>query len=101
MASGDKTQGTRVHPNAEGWLVPAEIDKPACYGRATAPDARPVQCWWQITAPDGKVGSLNPAVHTVTEHEDGTITVRPSLDFSKRPGGGWHGWLEHGVFREA
>jgi hypothetical protein len=33
---------------------------------------------------------------TVTEHDDGTITVQPSiLDGDS----GWHGYLEHGVWR--
>ncbi len=39
--------------------------------------------------------------HTVMEHEDGTITVTPSILIG--PAGdspGWHGFLEHGVFRE-
>lgn len=32
--------------------------------------------------------------HTVTDHEDGTITVEPSLVMRN----GWHGWLRRGVF---
>lgn len=36
--------------------------------------------------------------HTVVEHEDGTITVSPSILV---PGDqGYHGYLEHGVWRE-
>lgn len=41
--------------------------------------------------------------HKVTEHEDGTITVTPSiLIHSPRTGKGekWHGYLERGVWRE-
>lgn len=34
--------------------------------------------------------------HTVTEHEDGTITVSPSILMP----GFWHGYLERGVWRE-
>lgn len=26
-------QGTRVYPEPDGWLDPAKINKPACYGR--------------------------------------------------------------------
>lgn len=41
--------------------------------------------------------------HTVTEHEDGTITVSPSILISW-PGiqaeSKWHGYLEKGVWRE-
>lgn len=45
------------------------------------------------------MGSLNPELHSVTEHEDGTITVSPSIDLSQRDPTFWHGWLERGVFR--
>ena len=96
---GIKTQGQRVMPNADGYLDPAEINKPACYGRATAERVRETRSgWWEVTTPDGHVGSLNPQVHNVVEHEDGTITVTPSLDMSKRHPGGWHGYLTRGVF---
>jgi hypothetical protein len=91
--------GARVFPNADGWLDPAEIYKPARYGRCVAPRTEGSRTgWWQVTAPDGHVGSLDPSVHSIVEHEDGTITVSPSLDFSKRTPGAWHGWLRHGVF---
>jgi hypothetical protein len=42
-------------------------------------------------------GSL--ARHTVTEHEDGTITVSPSILIATHVGT-WHGYLEHGIWRE-
>jgi len=92
-------QGIRVWPDADGWLDNKEIYKPARYGRCTAERAKGRVGWWQVTAPDGSVGCLNPNIHTVVEHDDGTITVTPSLDFSKRKPGGWHGWLMRGVFR--
>lgn len=38
------------------------------------------------------------AGHTVTEHDDGTITVSPSILISGA--GDWHGFLERGVWRE-
>jgi hypothetical protein len=45
------------------------------------------------------VGSLGK--HTITEHDDGTITVSPSILFYNRDGSpGWHGYLERGVWRE-
>lgn len=40
------------------------------------------------------IGRLSEGVHSVTEHDDGTITVEPSLVMSN----GWHGWLRGGVF---
>jgi len=39
--------------------------------------------------------------HDVTEHEDGTITVSPSILINARhKGQEWHGYLEHGVWRK-
>ena len=37
----------------------------------------------------------------ITEHEDGTITLTPSLLLTQPgvPGGDWHGFLERGVWR--
>lgn len=93
-------KGRRVMPDAEGWLPNFE---PGDYGRATAPDIKPTSpnSWWQVCAPDGSQGSLDPKIHTVTEHEDGTITVSPSLDFSKRERtpGAYHGHLTHGEWK--
>ena len=37
--------------------------------------------------------------HIVTEHEDGTITVAPSILITRHDGS-WHGFLERGVWRE-
>ena len=48
---------------------------------------------WYAVAPDGKAGAI--VSHQVVEHDDGTITVSPSLVMPS----GWHGWLEHGVWR--
>ena len=58
--------------------------------------------WFAIT-PNGHLGNLS--AHTVTEHDDGTITVSPSILVSTtRPKDGkdvelWHGFLERGVWR--
>ncbi len=41
------------------------------------------------------------AKHTITEHEDGTITVSPSILSTWGDGANnWHGYLERGVWRE-
>lgn len=37
--------------------------------------------------------------HRVTEHEDGTITVSPSI-FCRRDGLEYHGWLWRGEWRD-
>lgn len=33
----ETTQGTRVFPNADGWLKGGDLYKPGSYGRATNP----------------------------------------------------------------
>ena len=56
--------------------------------------------FWMKT-PNGIVGRLNPAIHSITEHEDGTITVSPSILCKMNiEGRTWHGWLEKGIWRE-
>jgi hypothetical protein len=52
---------------------------------------------WYLQAPSGEHGAAN-ARWTITEHEDGTITVSPSLFFNTPRG--WHGFLEKGVWRK-
>jgi hypothetical protein len=65
--------------------------KPGDYGRI---DGK----WW-IRPPRGSMGLLD--LHTVTEHEDGTITVSPSILLESMDGNVlWHGYLERGVWRE-
>lgn len=49
---------------------------------------------WSCCTPDGIPGSIS--THKVIEHEDGTITVEPSIVSNK-----WHGWLERGEWRTA
>jgi hypothetical protein len=54
---------------------------------------------WACHPPRGTIGML--VNHTITEHEDGTITVSPSILFSSTdPARDWHGYLERGVWRE-
>jgi hypothetical protein len=55
---------------------------------------------WFCTTPNGLFGNIS--LHTVTEHEDGTITVSPSILVTSRNGRApsWHGFLERGVWRE-
>lgn len=69
---------------------------------------------WMACTPSGHIGDLT--AHEVVEHEDGTITVSPSIEISggktvlvegddaerfERVGltGYWHGYLEAGVWR--
>lgn len=73
--------------------------KPGDYWRAPfGPDG---ELEWIVCCPNGKVGSIRK--HEVTEHEDGTITVSPSilLDWPHLTAPErWHGYLERGVWRE-
>lgn len=50
---------------------------------------------WYAMAPNGHSGALLPNIHNVIEHEDGTISVSPSIVMPL----GWHGFLERGIWR--
>ena len=85
MAAGDTMQGERTE-------APQPF-QPGAYWKA--PDGV-----WRAVTPSGMYGDLNQ--HEVTEHDDGTITVSPSILVST-PGQSehnWHGFLERGVWRE-
>lgn len=54
---------------------------------------------WMARTPNGHLGDLS--AHDVTEHDDGTISVSPSILVSNpREGELWHGYLERGVWRQ-
>ncbi len=86
-------QGRRVFPDKDGHLriLPGE------YGR------HPSDGHWYACAPDTDLlGNLG--AHKVVEHDDGTITVSPSIlvegvDALGSPMS-WHGFLEKGVWRK-
>jgi len=83
-------------------LLEGEIEMdPGDYGRSADHSGQ-----WVFRAPvdpdTGRyfgVGAL--PLHTVIEHEDGTITVSPSILVTGHHGATWHGWLEKGIWREA
>ena len=92
--------GRRVYPSVDGELRLAEGD----YGR----DGRGHWYCWPPATPEECCGILDG--HQVTEHEDGTITVSPSifieytvgvLSGEAGPRTSWHGFLERGVWRAA
>lgn len=84
--------GRRISFPAEGGHPPfAEGD----YGKD------PESGWWFVRPPGSHLGSLRE--HDVTEHDDGTITVSPSIlqittDERGQPVEEFHGWLRHGVW---
>lgn len=92
--------GRRLAVTAEGFFAHGGLNLPGDYGRINRTLEQVYgaerQLWWQVKAPDGSSCSLNPAIHRVTEHADGTITVYPSIVTHS-----WHGWLERGVWRLA
>ena len=77
--------GKRVYPDKDGSLLLAEGD----YGKTDAGG-------WMARPPGNHTGDLSQ--HDVTEHEDGTITVSPSILITGEHT--WHGYLEKGVWRE-
>lgn len=56
---------------------------------------------WYACSPNGHTCNLKS--HTVTEHDDGTITVSPSIGIRYTDQKGWlyHGWLKRGIWTEA
>ncbi len=90
-ADGGTTQGRR-YPDVSDTYEPHERMEPGGYRREH--DSHTGRWHWTICDPRGHIGRIDN--HTVTEHEDGTITVEPSiLDANE---GGWHGYLRCGVW---
>lgn len=103
------TQGHRIYPNEKGEIILRAGD----YIKA------PKAGYWVVKTPNGIVASIMN--HKVIEHDDGTITVSPSVVTEsveykdqfmmireERIIGSdyvydvhWHGYLEKGVWREA
>ena len=85
--------GRRVPDGAHPVLAPGE------YGRDETGA-------WEACTPNGRRGALT--AHSVVEHDDGTITVSPSIQVDPVPSSretgalpGWHGYLRAGVWSEA
>ena len=56
---------------------------------------------WIICCPTGSRGTINNKIWTITEHEDGTITVNPSIQITNHiPEYSWHGYLRNGIWEE-
>lgn len=82
-------KGTRKYIDEKGHLYLAEGE----YGQAK-------NGTWHARPFGMHMGSL--AEHDVIEHEDGTITVSPSILIIERGPIGvvrWHGYLERGVWK--
>lgn len=89
-------QAMRLPDVASDSDLPEQLDDARiCYWRSPGG-------WW-IYLPRGGIGRLTN--HTVEEHADRSITVRPSIAMSRAAerGGGWdrHGFLTRGEWTEA
>jgi hypothetical protein len=89
--------GTRVEDNS----LKNDPFRPGAYGRVCGIQV-PGKWHWMGVTPNGLHANLS--AHDVTEHEDGTITVSPSilvtLPQGDAPTREWHGYLERGVWRQ-
>lgn len=83
MILGERRPGRRVYDTDDF--------KDGDYGR------HPFDQHWMGMAPGGHLANL--ANHSVTEHEDGTITVSPSIEVTGPNLSRWHGYLERGIWR--
>ena len=101
-------QGRRVPAAEYGW-APHPLE-PGDYVLVTptamadgSPLAFPHEPYWMMRTPNGHYCSISTNIHKVVEHEDGTITVSPSILVSSSVNGVrvevWHGFLERGVWR--
>lgn len=79
-------KGVRKYPDERGQLLLAEGE----YGKS-------VHGIWYARPPGNHMGSL--ARHDVEEHDDGTITVNPSILINDGRTE-WHGYLKRGVWSE-
>lgn len=76
---------------AEGGIV---TWPPGAYGRNTR--SGPTEGWY-VKTPNSHAGNLG--AHEVVEHEDGTITVTPSILVSWADGEElYHGYLTRGIW---
>jgi len=53
---------------------------------------------WYARTPNGLLAGLRN--HSVREHEDGTISVEPSILVHQPNVGQWHGYLQRGIWKE-
>jgi len=101
VSAGQITQGRRVQPNPDGTFHLERGD----YVKAPMADG---SFRWFARVPDEGMNDMDMSDltnHSPVEHEDGTATFSPSIghhghtpDWKERY---WHGYLEHGVWREA
>lgn len=85
-------KGTRLADVAAGeWRTPI----PGSYWREPEPNGEP---GWCCATPSDPILSGSLRNHTVVEHDDGTITVEPSILIHRGTGERWHGFLRAGIW---
>ncbi len=100
MAAGDTTQGRRVADDTYMGYEPGDygLVDGVWFCKTPYPEMD-----YEDGPPTGLGGNLSN--HQVVEHDDGTITVSPSILVwtewgEDRVRHEWHGYLEQGVWRE-
>lgn len=104
---GRRREDTQLGSMPDPWPEPGD------YWRIVNSDGSPLEAneegnltnlVYMICAPDGSMGNL--VRHTIREEDDGTISVRPGdgssnsiLCHTSGENAGWHGYIEHGVWR--
>lgn len=111
-------QGRRLEDTVEGSFPLAYDDlKPGDYWKVLREDtgepavseapSNLTHGVWYVIAPGPRSDAKMIArltLHTVREHDDRTISVRPgdgssnSILVTRRPDESWHGYIEHGVW---
>ena len=82
--------GRRVYPDDEGNL---HVILPGDYGKFGD--------GWLLCVPTGIHGLIKEPIWKIIEHDNGTITVSPSIDVKSHIDTyNWHGYLEKGVWRK-
>jgi hypothetical protein len=86
-------------PGAYWKYLDRKTGEPMDCGDEAAAKGNLTRTVWGINVPGNGVGTLR--LHTVREHDDGTISVRPGDGSSNSIlQGTWHGYIEHGVWTE-
>lgn len=118
MAAGDLTPGRR-RPDTPFGDLPAELRAGDYWRYLDRKTGEPKDCGDDHAARGnltrGVWGFVSPidvdamgllSLHTVRENEDGTATIAPndgssnSVRITRTPLSSWHGYLDHGVWRE-
>jgi hypothetical protein len=99
MAAGDTAPGTRCADIEDTTVLHDRLPEGG-YRRE-----RQGETWIWVCRPPGREAAGSLRNHEITEHDDGTITVSPSILMQSGPDPApgfedWHGYLERGVWRE-